>query len=75
MSTPAGTLQRYAHLWEEQVTPPRWVIWNTGDEALVFDRFLNLPAPVDDPDLDDVVRRMRAAGVQETGEYPGRPCG
>ncbi|WP_149180033.1 hypothetical protein [Streptomyces sp. TRM49041] len=74
MSTPVGTPQRYAHLWEQRATPPRWVIWNTAEESLVFDRALNMPAPVDDSDLDDVVRRMRQAGAPESDEYPGRPC-
>lgn len=42
---------------------------------MVFDRELNLPVDIDDHVLDEVLRRMRAAGVPESDAYPGRPCG
>ncbi|MEU0392266.1 hypothetical protein ABZ208_05665 [Streptomyces sp. NPDC006208] len=75
MSTPADNLRRHAPLWEPPRTPARWVIWHTGEDSMVFDTKLNIPAPVDDEVLGEVVRRMRAAGAPESSEYPGRPCG
>lgn len=62
------------NLWQRPA-PARWVIWNTGRESMVFDRELNIPAEVADADLHEVLRRMRAAGVPEGDEYPGRACG
>ncbi|WP_175410491.1 hypothetical protein [Streptomyces sp. TRM64462] len=75
MSTRAQDPRRYAHLWEGSQAPHRWVLWNTEGRTVVFDRTLNMPADVDDGDLEAVVGRMREAGVPEGDEYPGRPCG
>ncbi|WP_432077112.1 hypothetical protein [Streptomyces wuyuanensis] len=76
MSGRTDVLERFSPLWEAPATPPRWVIWPTGpDECMVFDRELNIPVDVDDAVLAEVLRRMRAAGVPESGDYPGRPCG
>ncbi|MFD9503318.1 hypothetical protein [Streptomyces sp. NPDC060035] len=66
---------RRTNLWQTPAAPDRWVIWNTGGESMVFDKELNIPAEVSDADLRDVLRSMRAAGVPEDDEYPGRPCG
>ncbi|MFG3497653.1 hypothetical protein [Streptomyces sp. NPDC047928] len=76
MSTRADTLEPLAPLWQPPVAaPPRWVIWHAGEETMVFDTELNGPALVEDHDLGEVLRRMREAGVPESDEYPGRPCG
>ncbi|MER5966000.1 hypothetical protein [Streptomyces sp. NPDC002057] len=73
---PAGRhLERFAPLWDAPASPPRWVIWHPDTDTMVFDRELNLPVHVDDASLDEVLRRMREAGVPESDEYPGRACG
>ncbi|MGW1933138.1 hypothetical protein [Streptomyces sp. NPDC001919] len=51
------------------------MIWAPEPDTMVFDRELNLPVDIDDHVLDEVLRRMRAAGVPESDAYPGRPCG
>ncbi|MFF0273297.1 hypothetical protein [Streptomyces sp. NPDC004330] len=71
----ARTVDRFAPLWEAPASPPRWVIWASEPDTMVFDRELNLPVDIDDHVLDEVLRRMRAAGVPESDAYPGRPCG
>ncbi|MCX4985270.1 hypothetical protein [Streptomyces sp. NBC_00572] len=68
-------LAAFAALWEVPASPPRWVIWHPDADTMVFDRELNLPVHVDDASLDEVLRRMREAGVPESEEYPGRACG
>lgn len=73
--TTTGTLDGLAPLWQPPLTPPRWVIWRSADGTMVFDRELNCPAPVDDTDLREVLRRMRDAGAPEYADYPGRACG
>lgn len=61
--------------WRGTPDPLRWVIWHTATETMVFDRDINGPLSVDDEaDLRAVLRRMRAAGVPESLDYPGRPC-
>ncbi|ATW47200.1 hypothetical protein CGZ69_03750 [Streptomyces peucetius subsp. caesius ATCC 27952] len=75
MSAPADAPQRYARLRAHRATGPRRVIRNTGEESLLLDRGPDMPALVDAPDLDDVLRRTREATVQETDECPRRPCG
>ncbi|MFJ3882556.1 hypothetical protein ACIPW5_34560 [Streptomyces sp. NPDC090077] len=76
MTTQTNVLERFSPLWEASDTPPRWVIWHTGDgESLVFDREFNMPFEVDDQVAGEVMRRMRAAGIPEGDDYPGRPCG
>ncbi|MFG2620765.1 hypothetical protein ACGFXC_24445 [Streptomyces sp. NPDC048507] len=76
MSTRTTVLERFAPLWEASDSMPRWVIWHTGDgEPLVFDREFNMPFDVDDAALAEVLRRMREAGIPESADYPGRPCG
>ncbi|MFI9585741.1 hypothetical protein ACIHCQ_28710 [Streptomyces sp. NPDC052236] len=67
-------IERYAALWRTS-SEQRWVIWTTAEETMVFDRQINCPEDVDEPVLSEVVGRMREAGVPETEEYPGRPCG
>ncbi|MGW3729594.1 hypothetical protein [Streptomyces sp. F001] len=75
MSRKAAVVESYAHLWEEQGLRRRWVVWNTAGETLVFDRETNCPVDIGDESvLHEVLRRMRAAGVPETDDYPGRPC-
>ncbi|MFG3040725.1 hypothetical protein ACGFYZ_27895 [Streptomyces sp. NPDC048330] len=74
MTTDDG-LAPYAPLWQAPSSPPRWVIWHPAPDLMVFDTELNLPVPVDDTALPEVVRRMRHAGAPETDAYPGRPCG
>ncbi|MDL5199270.1 hypothetical protein [Streptomyces sp. ALI-76-A] len=72
----ADTVEEYAHLWRHDEHQLRWVIWNTTAGPEVFDRETDCPVPVDDEEiLREVLRRMRAAGVPESDEYPGRPCG
>ncbi|MFC8965002.1 hypothetical protein [Streptomyces sp. NPDC057094] len=59
----------------ESPDPLRWVIWHTATETLVFDRDVNGPLGIDDEAvLREVLGRMRAAGVPESDDYPGRPC-
>ncbi|NML51060.1 hypothetical protein HHL19_21430 [Streptomyces sp. R302] len=67
-------LDAWAHLWRAPEDPPRWVVWAMPGETLVFDVELNVPAPVDDALLPEVLRRMRAAGAPESDAYPGRAC-
>ncbi|MGH4034900.1 hypothetical protein ACQB60_38955 [Actinomycetota bacterium Odt1-20B] len=65
----------YASLWESDAFPHRWVIWDTPEETLVFDRKINCPVDiVDERVLREVLDRMRRADVPETREYPGGPC-
>ncbi|MGP4048931.1 hypothetical protein [Streptomyces sp. 2A115] len=74
-STRTGGVERYAPLWEGSPYPHRWVIWDIAGDILVFDREVNCPVDIDDEViLREVLRRMRAAGVPESGDYPGRPC-
>ncbi|MFE2477894.1 hypothetical protein [Streptomyces sp. NPDC059389] len=76
MNSRMDGLERFAPLWEEPTVPARWVIWHMGGgESVVFDREFNIPFDVDEAVLGEVLRRMRAAGIPETGAYPGRPCG
>ncbi|MEU1405886.1 hypothetical protein ABZ471_26620 [Streptomyces sp. NPDC005728] len=76
MSRKAPAVESYAHLWEGDVFRNRWVIWNTAAETLVFDRETNCPVDAgDETVLHEVLCRMREAGVPETDDYPGRPCG
>ncbi|WP_234102039.1 hypothetical protein, partial [Streptomyces venezuelae] len=56
-------LDAFAPLWEAPTSPPRWVIWQPDADTMVFDRELNLPVHVDDASLEEVLRRMRAAGA------------
>ncbi|KOU76218.1 hypothetical protein ADK57_05505 [Streptomyces sp. MMG1533] len=71
----ADTVEGYARLWRDDEHRLRWVIWNTTAGAEVFDRETNCPVPIDDEEiLREVLSRMRAAGVPESDEYPGRPC-
>jgi hypothetical protein len=66
---------RYAHLWQGSPYPHRWVLWDTADDILVFDRDANGLVDIDDERVrQEVVRRMREAGVPESDDYPGRPC-
>lgn len=75
MSTRTDDLDRYTYLWQGPQYPPRWVIWHTAADVMVFDRDINCPVYIDDePTLREVLRRMRAAGAPESEEYPGRPC-
>lgn len=78
MSTQADRVEDYAYLWRGSTSPHRWVIWTTDGETMVFDRKINCPVDVDmdgEATLREVLRRMCAAGVPVTDEYPGRPCG
>ncbi|MFJ5778930.1 hypothetical protein [Streptomyces sp. NPDC093094] len=68
------SLEPWAHLWQPPGLPPRWVLWNAQPDTMVFDMELNIPACVDDTLRPEVLRRMRAAGVPETDDYPGRRC-
>lgn len=55
--------------------PLRWVIWNSPAGVTVFDRDINGPLLLDDESaLDEVLIRMREAGVPESDDYPGLPC-
>ncbi|MER5398054.1 hypothetical protein [Streptomyces sp. NPDC002599] len=55
--------------------PLRWVIWNSPTGVMVFDRDTNGPLLLDDESaLDEVLSRMREAGVPESDDYPGHPC-
>ena len=75
MNAPTEDLAPYTHLWQGPAYPPRWVIWHTAADVMVFDRDINCPVHIDDETtLCEVLRRMRAAGVEESEEYPGRPC-
>ncbi|MEW2567380.1 hypothetical protein ACFU9Y_05080 [Streptomyces sp. NPDC057621] len=75
MRTRIDSVETYAHLWQAPEYPRRWVLWDTAGDVLVFDRDTNGPVDIDDgPVRGEVVRRMRAAGVPESDEYPGRPC-
>ncbi|KOG43623.1 hypothetical protein [Streptomyces resistomycificus] len=68
-------VEGYAHLWRDDEHQLRWVIWNTAGGAEVFDRETNCPVPIGDETVRRVVLdRMRAAGVPESDDYPGRPC-
>ncbi|MFF8535038.1 hypothetical protein ACN6K9_004647 [Streptomyces sp. SAS_267] len=52
------------------------MIWNAPTGVTVFDRDLNGPLLLDDESaLGEMLRVMREAGVPESDEYPGRPCG
>ncbi|MCX4903576.1 hypothetical protein [Streptomyces sp. NBC_00878] len=65
----------YAYLWQGSPYPHRWVLWDTVGDILVFDRDTNCLVDIDDDTVrDEVVRRMREAGVPESDDYPGRPC-
>ncbi|MFS8202199.1 hypothetical protein ACLVWQ_26335 [Streptomyces sp. CWNU-52B] len=75
MSTRTDTMETYAHLWQGPPYPRRWVLWDTAGDVLVFDRDANCPVDIDDRAVrGEVLRRMRAAGVPESDDYPGRPC-
>lgn len=72
----ADTVESYAYLWADDEYQLRWVIWNTTAGAEVFDRETNCPLPIDDEEVRRaVLSRMRSAGVRESDDYPGRPCG
>ncbi|OKJ63944.1 hypothetical protein [Streptomyces sp. CB02261] len=73
--TAENDLERFAPLWGAPASPPRWVIWHPDADTMVFDRRLNLPVPIDDASLAEVLRRMREAGAPESTDYPGRACG
>ncbi len=75
MTARTDGLGAWAHLWRAPEDPPRWVVWTAAGETLVFDVELNVPAPVEDALLPEVLRRMRAAGAPESDAYPGRACG
>ena len=76
MSRKTTAVESYAHLWDAGRSRYRWVIWHTAGETLVFDRETNCLADTGDESLlPEVLRRMREAGVPETDDYPGRPCG
>ncbi|MEV6246105.1 hypothetical protein AB0M38_07860 [Streptomyces sp. NPDC051742] len=68
-------LTPFAALWDTPESPPRWVIWHPDADTMVFDTESNVPVDVDDASLDEVLRRMREAGVPESADYPGRACG
>ncbi|MCX4679841.1 hypothetical protein OG413_31950 [Streptomyces sp. NBC_01433] len=74
MSARADGLESWASLWQPRTSTPRWVIWNADGETMPFDLELNVPAPVEDEFLPEVLHRMRRAGVPEGDDYPGRPC-
>lgn len=76
MSAPTtDVIGDYTHLWQGSPHAPRWVLWETAGDVLVFDRDVNCPVDIDDEEIrDEVLRRMRAVGVPESAEYPGRPC-
>lgn len=68
-------VEAYSHLWQDDEQRPRWVIWNTAADTLVFDRETNCPVYIDDEAAQqEVLSRMRAAGVPESDDYPGHPC-
>ncbi|MBV1941399.1 hypothetical protein KUF83_33280 [Streptomyces sp. BV286] len=76
MSTRTDAAEPYAHLWRGPAYPHRWVLWDTAGDVLVFDRDGNCPVDIDDDVVRcEVLRRMREAGVPESDDYPGRPCG
>ncbi|WLW50955.1 hypothetical protein [Streptomyces sp. YU58] len=76
MSGRAQVAADYGHFWQRDGSRCRWVIWHTAGDTLVFDTETNCPAEIEDPAaLPEILRRMRAAGVPESDEYPGRPCG
>ncbi|MGX1881664.1 hypothetical protein [Streptomyces sp. NPDC055287] len=76
MSTRVEGIEQYAYLWQASSYPYQWVIWNTAAETMVFDRQINCPVDIDgEAALREVLRRMREAGVPESDDYPGRPCG
>ncbi|MEU7298491.1 hypothetical protein AB0A76_35785 [Streptomyces exfoliatus] len=68
-------LAPFAALWDAPASPPRWVIWHPDADTMVFDTESNVPVDVDDASLDEVLSRMREAGVPESVDYPGRACG
>jgi hypothetical protein len=72
-------VEHYGHLWQDDGFDGfryRWVIWNTAGETMVFDRETNCPVEIEGATMLRVVlRRMREAGVPESDDYPGRPCG
>lgn len=75
MSGRAQVTEEYGHFWRDDEGRSRWVIWNRAAETMVFDTETNCPAEIEDPAaLPEILRRMRAAGVPESDEYPGRPC-
>ncbi|MER6999752.1 hypothetical protein [Streptomyces sp. NPDC000410] len=75
-SVTADAVEHYAYLWQTSPYPVRWAIWNTVDGTMVFDRQINCPVGIDDEaTLREIVSRMREAGVPESDDYPGRPCG
>lgn len=75
MSAHTKTAEAFAHLWREPEDELRWVIWDLAEETMVFDREINCPVHFDDEATrSEVLRRMRAAGVPEGPDYPGRPC-
>lgn len=75
ISVKTDAIEDHADLWRAPSYPYRWVIWNTAEGPTVFDRDINCPVYVDDEATRrEVLRRMRAAGVPESDDYPGRPC-
>ncbi|MER5868365.1 hypothetical protein [Streptomyces sp. NPDC002044] len=71
----AARAEAFAYLWQEPEDELRWVIWDLGEETMVFDREINCPVHIDEDAIrSEVLRRMRDAGVPESRDYPGRPC-
>ncbi|MEU7576511.1 hypothetical protein AB0B50_02765 [Streptomyces sp. NPDC041068] len=75
MGAGPDAVERFAELWQAPAPALRWAIWLVESEAVVFDRDINCPVPIGDgATFAEVLRRMRAAGVPDCDEYPGRPC-